>query len=1011
MARKKTDQAHLLAKKTLLNRLESQSPRTVVMTPRTSVTTPRTLVMTPRTLVTTPRTSVTTPRTLVTTPRTSVTSPLQLKGRFGIILDKKEYDARVLAKAMKNAARTRTQTKNPTISPENFIKVPHTNRHLTKQEGHAILEMTGRSSGGDTVRKIRKHLGQAKPKYTASKPKINRFDPAVVAGQSKEPLICGGKPFDLANPPPCFLEDVKLKVDEEFARKKALALAGDTVCGKENPDGSMSLSPHQRVIFDIARVLFANGMEKMNGSRGLMCYHSVGSGKTVLALCILIAAMISGKPYKVILVTTPSNKRNNSHADYAYNLYTYFPQYLKLFGLDPPKDRASAKAWSKKAGDNVAKKMQIQSYTATTWWSGGFKPNTVLIMDESQNLIVPAGEVKAFSAQAMDLRKELLKPETMKNTYVFPLSATPSAGSIAGFVTSANFVRPLGRPPFTEADPPSAYKGIVSYVELREDKSMFGQLGQWTGSKITPLTGPFHSRVQNQYFEMGNKYFLAFLKKVSDETGTEFDNEKPDEYLKILTQRSTVLSATECRSYINMAEAKKAKRAVTVGTSEYLLSNKLVAALKNITTMPGKQYIFAANPTIAKAVESGLQQIYGYSRVSTKQLDAEVKGKELPKDWEPKLFKSGKNPMRYMAYGTGIRYNPTETYEEKHIWGMKQLMSHPGNLHGEYCKIMVATQGNFEGLDIPAWRGVHIVQPLVTKDRDEQALGRALRACGHSKLPPNERTAVIIRYFSTVPKNFDPEGAASEAKGKAANIDFVEDALEELQKLGHGRTTSPNAMVFGNAIARQQKLTHFERCIRQHAIDCPLLKQGLEYDHPCGGECQKNTDSFAPSIPTGGLLAKLGFGAKPKSPLHKSHHHSPKSHHKSHHKSPKSPSPKIHPSWHSVLDKIPEKSLKTPTTPTSSLRTPTTPKTSKTPMTPTSSLRTPKTSKTPKTPTSSLITPNSFGTYTNSRTPTTPVTNSRKPYIPKISNGNYAKYVQKYFVDDKKKKKWFWPFG
>ena len=987
-------------------------------TPRSSSSSSRS---TPRSIHSSPRTVYYTPSSrtpLSPIPESNV--PLDIVNTFHLVLDGKKYDARTLAKSFKNAARSRAKTKNPKIIWENFGRVPHTSRRLTRQEGQAILEMTGRTSDGNTIRVVRKRLGELKPKYTMSKPAKNKFDTAETSANIKN-MICQGKPFDLSNPPPCFVDDLKKTVDEEFVRKKAIANAGDTVCGKP------ALSPHQRVVFDIARSLFYNGMEKMSGHRGLICYHSVGSGKTALALCILIAAMTSGKQYKVVIVTTPSNKQNNSIPEYASNLYTFFPQYLKLFGLTPPRDSADVKGWSKR--DDVVKAIEkhlhIESFTATTWRSGGFKPNTVLIMDESQNLIVQNGKLQQYTEQAKEFRTELLKAQTMKNTYVFALSATPSAGSIGGFVTTANIVRPLGRPLFTENDPPSAYKGIVSYVELREDRSMFGQLGTWTGSKIVPLQGPFHSRVQNQYFEMGNKYYMAFLKKLSDESNTVFDPQKPDDFFKILTKRASILTATECTPYIKIQEAIQAKRGVTVGNSKFLLSNKLMAALKNITTMPGKQFIFAANDAIAKAIEGGLQQIYGYKRVTIKEIDAEIKG-DLKDDWVPKLIKAGaKDPKRYMAYGTGVRYSPNETLEPKHIWGMKQLMSHDANLHGEYCKIMVATGNNYEGLDIKAWRGVHIVQQLVTKDRDEQALGRALRACGHSKLPPSERTAVIIRYFSTPPKNFDPEAAAAGLKGKAADTDFVQDAIQELKEMSKG-SMSPNVMVFSDAVARQEKLSQFERCIRQQAIDCPFLRSGLEYDHPCGGECKVSSSTPRPSLPTLQDIKAAGIlGGKMKKPV--TSKRSPSSSKRSPSSSKRSPSSRRSPkqtTWttlfggaaprkRSPTTKIPARYLQPTPLFTSPLVTKQSPVVTR--QSPVITRQSPViTRQSPSSSRSSVswspsMTMSSLRQTPASWTKSSPISMKTTSKIPQVSNNAYSKRLQKYFVTNNKKRSW-WPF-
>ena len=699
-------------------------------------------------------------------------------------------------------------------------------------------------------------------------PYRNAFDKATANASVKmPPMLCDGAPFNLAAPPQCAVDGLKRLVDPMFAERKALAASGGTVCGHPK------LGPHQAAVFEVVRVMLKNGMEANRGQRGLVCWHSVGSGKTVLALCILIAAITSGIKYKVTVVTTPTNKTNNDHSVYADNLRTYFPQYLGLFGLsfDPKRD-TDTRAWAKAAGaqQSFTKHLHLDSYTAETWWRT-IPDNSVLIMDECQNLIVQKGSASSapLREKAAKLLAHLSSPAVMKKVYMFPLSATPSAGSVENFAKIANLARPLGRPVFTPNDPPEAYRGLVSYVELREDRSMFGEL-QGTGS--------FHQRVQNRFFEMGPKYFACFLRQVQKEANLDYDKEKPEDFLKMLVQKGTILAASDVTGIMDIEEAKKARRVVRVGFgegrgSDVILSSKIAEVLKNITSMPGKQYVFAANVNIAKALEAGLQQLYGYQRVGLKDIPKEPRrGAGGAKTVIP-LF--AKPPAkRYVFYGTGQRGdgskgNPREKFETKHVWGSKTIMKSDPNLNGEYCKIMIASQGNYEGLDVNAWRGVHIAQPLSSKDDDEQAIGRALRACGHSKLPPKDRNAVVIRYFSVMPSKFN----ASQVQIKG-DTSFIDEALETLREVGlkKGRT-SPNTIVFEDAILRQRKLTHFESCLKQQAVDCTLFKAGLSYDHQCGGTCPPMPpEAVGVRIPGGPgsvkakVKSKKGKGQRPSDP-------------------------------------------------------------------------------------------------------------------------------------------------
>ena len=650
------------------------------------------------------------------------------------------------------------------------------------------------------------------------------------------PLVNGGRPFDLRAPPEQYYADLRAIVGPMFAEREKVRAGGGTVCGQH------ALSPHQVIVFETVRAMFTHGMANMGGCRGLLCWHGTGSGKTALAAAIFIAAKLAekatGVAYNVRIVTTRDNKNNNSPAEYAQNILRYFPQYLGLLKLAPPAKGQAMAEWVAAAAPVVQAALPCYTTTTNTYHTAEVKAHEVVIIDEFQNLIEPRKADMPYKANAEAIQKKLLANES--KIFVFPLTATPSAGKIENFAKMANFIRPLGAPVFTPATPPHAYKGLISYVETREDRTMFGEL---VGDKDKT----FHERVKNEQVPMNSRYCFAFLQSFS-EADVEPTTGAADLYMKKLTEKATILAVGDAKKAgIDMAawEAEKRIVRITATNRQVVLSNKMMAVIKNIVSLPGKQFVFAANPTISKCIEAALLQHHGFARVSTRDIPTKGSGK-MPYGMDNGNGAGQKAP-RYMCYGTGKRDGfasahgrvPVDTFDKGHLRGMREIMKHKANLNGDYCKIMVAMGSNFEGLNIPAWRGVHIVQPLATKDSDEQAIGRALRACGHADLPAAERNAYVVRYFSTIPQNFDPEAIARELKGaKAASaVSKCDENLAALRGAGlYKNRTSPNVIVFADAQMKQKKLDDFEACIQQYAIDCPLLRDALRYTHPCGGE-------------------------------------------------------------------------------------------------------------------------------------------------------------------------------
>jgi len=110
-------------------------------------------------------------------------------------------------------------------------------------------------------------------------------------------------------------------------------------------------------------------------------------------------------------------------------------------------------------------------------------------------------------------------------------------------------------------------------------------------------------------------------------------------------------------------------------------------------------------------------------------------------------------------------------------------------------------------------RALHIVTPLSTTGDDEQAVGRALRFCGHKK---DERDVVVYRYFSTPPTTM------SEFQLTPGQKEKYNDALDKLRTY---HLKGINAHVHDDAIRRGKPLKQFMKCIQGQSIECEINKE------------------------------------------------------------------------------------------------------------------------------------------------------------------------------------------
>ena len=686
---------------------------------------------------------------------------------------------------------------------------------------------------------------------------VRRLSPdqqrAIAAYKPPVPPVCVGETFNPRASDNCFVSGVEKRLAPIIAEKRKFkgTAGANPQCDRSIP----KIGAHQMAVYEFARILASRSPKEIGGIRGMLCFHSVGSGKTATSLGVALAFW--GTKRNIVLATTPENNRDNNAHVYTENLFKFYPDHVKLVFKDTPlpeftrapfgrqvsafgttmSAEDALKRWcaDKKNVGPMSRRIKTYSFTELasdlgfqgTGGVGRANPEgeqllmgkygkqtkkepskaigSVLIMDEVQSLFKPSGTSEDYIKAANWLRAELTNAKYKKHMYVFALTGTPG-GTVNDILSVVNFVRPLNVPRIRPEDlnkHPEWLKGFVSYVELRGDTSVYG-----------------NKNVQNVFSEMDPKYYAGFLKTIKSLKDSDLKAEKRPGYMKnaigagdALTTKTAITglySADEINRLSRRDLTGGVPAVIRFGPKMSILSPKLREVIKRVLSTPGKQYMYVINASTAFTIMAVLDSM-GYSNY-------------VP---SPSPLGSGK---RYAFYKSGSYSYKGKTVkiEAKQLNAMKKALAASSNINGDNIKIVLATGTYYQGLDTPGLTGVHIVDPLHDVAADIQAVGRALRMCGHSKSAG--KLASIYRYFSTVPRTFAHDGISKkllpELEKTAKKILSLNLSADLSTVNGPPGKLPPgvNSYVFADAVRRNAPVAQTERLLKAMAVDCKIFK-------------------------------------------------------------------------------------------------------------------------------------------------------------------------------------------
>ena len=484
--------------------------------------------------------------------------------------------------------------------------------------------------------------------------------------------------------------------------------------------------------------------------KGLLIYHQIGAGKT----CAAVSIAENWKKKRNILVLTPASLMGNFYDELRSRCTG--DEYLT------PKDRLifdGLKPASSKYNEMIKKidKKINQFYTVLSYNKFITKlnekkinlKNTLLIVDEVQNIVSERGTFYKIISKAIDNAPQDLR--------IILLSGTPIFDKPVEIALTMNLLKlPKKMPIGTEfndtfldfsknKDGEILYspknldlfkrylKGYVSFYrgappvafpkkEIKIIKCKMSDYQFKSYQTVATNEGPFRTgdilKLPNNFF-IGSRIIsnIAFPKKGINEKGFQkFDGDS-----------------------LQMAQIKK-------------FSTKFYKMIKKIKKSEGTVFVY-----------SNFKE-YGGLKSFVKVLE----------------YHGFKN---YKDYGEGEKRFAIWSGDEKHCMKeeLKKVFNLKENQYGNKLKIILGSPSIKEGVSLLRVSEVHVMEPYWNLSRLDQVIGRAVRFCSHKDVPVFKRLVKIYIYIAYHPndKMTIDKYILTMAENKSEIISYFEKALKE----------------------------------------------------------------------------------------------------------------------------------------------------------------------------------------------------------------------------------------
>lgn len=201
---------------------------------------------------------------------------------------------------------------------------------------------------------------------------------------------------------------------------------------------------------------------------------------------------------------------------------------------------------------------------------------------------------------------------------------------------------------------------------------------------------------------------------------------------------------------------------------------------------------------------------------------------------------NGNNKLKYAIF------SGQQTAEERE--NIIKIVNSSDNIKGENITILLISKSGAEGLDLKNVRSVHIMEPYWNYSLIEQIIARAVRYKSHELLKKEDQNVQTYIYLSDYNKEYLKK--EKEKIKESINIQKQKAKTKSQNKIEY--TTDIN--IFKNAIKNQDLIQKFLKSIASTSIECQFLnKNNINYS--CFSCLNNNKQLYYPDIHKDMLLS------------------------------------------------------------------------------------------------------------------------------------------------------------
>ena len=433
-------------------------------------------------------------------------------------------------------------------------------------------------------------------------------------------------------------------------------------------------------------------------SRGLLAYHSMGMGKTFLAIGIALANLQKWRP---IIIASKSLHNNFSKS---------LDKYSEITGKAIDQNQfkyVSADAYN--ASDQL-----IRAVAGKDALMGGLE-GTLLIIDEAHNFFRSIISSPNEESNARRIYHMIMGTKSIRLLF---LTGTPCSKDPLELVACCNMLVGYELLPSKYDSFYNLYVdgqtmknrdyfmnrilGLVSYASSDLTK-LFNEKGADESSEM-----PTKLPIKIEYVAMSKIQYQAYRIARDKEEATRLRQLK---YGKKTNSSSLSLPNSEKSTYY--VESRQLSNFAEE-------SSKIKRLIENVKKSPGPVIIYSqfVQDGGLKAVVNMLEKYADYSLLGTL-----TKGK------------------KYAIISGEVSQD--ERLRLQGVW------NNIDNKYGDQLHALLISKTGAEGLDLKYGRQAHILEPYWDKAREEQVYARIIRLGSHRDLPPSERNVQPFLYIST----------------------------------------------------------------------------------------------------------------------------------------------------------------------------------------------------------------------------------------------------------------------